>query len=438
MLTFRFIVSFCLTIMFASAAAAGTSPLTWVTSWSGSSQGPYPAGNPSAQPNLDLVFPAAEKGAQNQSFRMIVKPDVWGKRLRLRFSNALGTKPVTFDGVHVGVQLSGSALLPNSNQPVTFDGNNTVTVAPGDNVWSDAVELKCDPDAMLGRKLAVSFHIAGESGPMTWHAKALTTSYVSSPNSGSHGNEEGEEAFQTPTTSWYFLNAVDMELPASTKAVVAFGDSITDGTGSTLNGDDRWTDVLSRRLHAKFGQKFSVVNAGIGGNQVAGPQTYSAEKPFPGGPSALSRLDRDVLTLSNVGTVIWLEGINDFSKNGNTSADVVISSMKDGIAGIRAKIPGVRVIGSTLTPALGSTSAAHGFPEQDEKRQALNKFIRTSGIFDGVIDFEKPTLDPASGGMREEFVADSTTGAKGDRLHPNRLGYLTMGATIDLTIIAPN
>src|SRR6185295_12310548 len=173
--------------------------------------------------------------------------------------------------------------------------------------------------AIVGRKVVVSFHVPGESGPMTWHAKALQTSYLTAPGSGSRSADESEAAFPFSTASWFFLDALDMRTAAANQAIVAFGDSISDGTLSTMNGDDRWPDVLARRLRAAYGNRVSVVNAGIGGNQVVGPKEYSPQKPFPGGPSALARLERDVLTLSGVTHVIWLEGINDFSKNGNAS-----------------------------------------------------------------------------------------------------------------------
>src|SRR4029077_7176615 len=136
-----------------------------------------------------------------------------------------------------------------------------------------------------------------------------------SPGAGAKGHEESEAAFPFATTSWYFLDAVDMLAPAGTRAIVAFGDSITDGTASTLNGDDRWPNALSRRLHAAYGNRVSVVNAGIGGNQGVGPGEYSAAHPFSGGPSARQRLERDVTGLSGVSAVIWLEGINDLGAN---------------------------------------------------------------------------------------------------------------------------
>src|SRR5205814_2074543 len=179
-----------------------------------------------------------------------------------------------------------------------------------------------------------------------------------------------------------------------------------------------------------------VLNAGIGGNQVIGPAEYSPAKPFAGGPSALARLQRDVLSLSGVKAVIWLEGINDFSKNGAAEADAVIEGMREGVARIRKAIPGVVVIGATVTSALGATNAAHGFELQDAKRKQLNEFIRTGGVFDGVADFDRVTLDPQSGGMKAEFVPDNTVGGPGDKLHPNRMGYQAMGMVIDLDLFS--
>jgi lysophospholipase L1-like esterase len=411
----------------------------WVVSWTGSVQGPYPVGNPSAQPDQKFAFPDPATGARNQTFRLIVRPDLWGRQARIRLSNAFGKKAVIFDGVYAGLQQGSAALFRGSNQQVTFGGKSSISIAPGSSAWSDPIALHFVKQAgdLAGRGLAVSFHVAGDSGPMTWHAKALTTSYVTAPDAGTKGNLEDEAAFPFTTSSWFFLDAVEMLAPADAFAVMAFGDSITDGTASTMNGDDRWPNVLSRRLKALYGDKVAVVNGGIGGNQIAGPAEYSADKPFPGGPSSGQRLDRDVLTLSGISSLIWLEGINDFSKNGNASADDVIAAMKDGVARLRKKWPQVSVIGATVTTAFGSSSPAHGFPEQDAKRKALNDFIRTSGTFDGVIDFDKATLDPQTGGLKAEFIPESTTGGPGDKLHPNRTGYLAMGQAIDLDLFKP-
>ena len=414
------------------AALAGPAAGKWVTCWTGAAHGPYPTGNASAQPDLRFAFPAPE--ARDQTFRLIVAPDILGPRIRLRLSNAFGTRAITFDGAFAGLHLGGGAVVAGTNRPVRFSSKSSVTVAPGESVWSDPVTLDYK-GTLPGRKLAVSFHVAGESGPMTWHAKALTTSYLSPPGSGAKGDQEAEAAFPYTTTSWYFLDAVDTEAPADTRLVVALGDSITDGTASTLNGDDRWPDVLARRLHAAYGDRIAVVNQGIGGNQVVGPAQYSADKPVAGGPSIAQRLERDVLSLSGVTAVIWLEGINDFGRNTNASVEAVETGMKDAVARMRAKFPKLRVIGATVTSALGSSNAAHGSAAEDDKRKELNEFIRHSGLFDGVADFDKATVDPQTGGLRPEFVPESTSGGPGDKLHPNRAGYAAMGASIDLHLL---
>ena len=435
----RLAVSIVAAVLAAMPMTTAAQPATtWITTWAASVQGPYPIGNASAQPDQRFAFPDPAIGARDQTLRLIVRPDLWGTTFRVRLSNALGTRPVMFDDVHVGVQLGGPAVLPGTNRPVMFAGRPRVTVAPGAMAWSDAVTLPVEPAALAGRKLAVSLHVVGESGPMTWHAKALTTSYVTAPGSVPAGAAEAESRFPYSTASWFFLDAVDVMAPADTRVVVAFGDSITDGTASTMNGDDRWPDVLARRLHAIHGDTVAVVNTGIGGNQIVGPPDYGPDKPYPGGPAAVQRLARDVLGLSGpVAAVIWLEGINDFSKNGNATVEAVTAGMRDAVARMRARWPGVRVIGATVTSALGSTNPNHGFAEQDAKRQALNAFIRTGGLFDGVADFDHATLDPATGRMRAAFVPESTTGGPGDHLHPNRAGYLAMGSAIDPDVVLP-
>lgn len=408
----------------------------WVASWSGSLQGPYPVGNAAAQPDMQFAFPQPLRGARDQSFRLIVRPTVWGRSVRIRLSNALGAQAVQFTDVHVGLHQASSALVAGTNRAVRFAGSASVRIAPGEALWSDPVDLDFirDPDAddLAGRKLAVSFYVAGWSGPMSWHAKALQTSYLSYPNSISQAHSETEAGFPLSVNSWYFLDAVEMLMPASAYSVVCFGDSITDGSLSTLSGDDRWPDVLARRLRALHGNRIGVANAGIGGNQVLGPPTYSAQKPFPGGPSALMRLERDVLSLSGVRTVVWLEGINDFSTNGNASMEAVRDGMIEGVKRMRAGLPGVRVIGATLVSALNAAQAHHGFREEDDKRRALNDFIRNSGTFDAVVDFDAVVTDPGTGEMRTPFVHNTTVGGLGDKLHPNRLGYLAMGMAFDL------
>jgi lysophospholipase L1-like esterase len=303
-------------------------------------------------------------------------------------------------------------------------------------MWSDRIDLKFSRAAsnLDGRKLAVSFHVAGPSGPMTWHAKALQTSYVTAPKSGVHSRDESDAAFPYSTASWFFLDALDVMAPAGTAVVVCFGDSITDGTASTMNGDDRWPDVLAQRLRAKYARRMAVVNEGIGGNRVVGPADYN-QQPIPGGPGALDRLERDVLSLSGVTTVIWMEGINDYGAAG-TSVEAVIAGYRDGIQRMRAK--GIKVIGATLTSGLNSTIQTHGTQEVNAKRKETNEFIRRSGAFDAVVDFDAATIDSATGEIKPGMQPNGTIGgAAGDKLHPNRAGYAAMANSIDLSLLAP-
>ncbi len=413
-----------------SLAAVPAHAQHWVTVWTGADQGPYPIGNPVAQPDLAAAFAHPDTGSHEQSFRLILKPDLWARQMRFRFSNAFGTRPVTFDTAFAGLQMSGAAVAAGTNRPITFASKRTVTVAPGAQVWSDPVALPfVRPDApeFAGRKLSVTFHVPGDSGPMTWHAEATTTSYVTAPDAGAIGELEDDSPYPYSTTSWYFVDAVDVAAPDA-RLVVCFGDSITDGVGSTLNGDDRWTDVLSRRLHAADGARVAVVNQGIGGNRVLGGEAS-------GGPAAVARLERDVLSLSGVTHVIWLEGINDLAAG--ASPEAVRDGMKSAVNQLRARIKGVKVIGATLTSSRGSPLPGYGTIDTDQRRHALNELIRSPGLFDAVIDFDAATVDTETGELRPEFVPSSTAGGPGDKLHPNRPGYLAMGDAVELRLVSP-
>ena len=171
---------------------------------------------------------------------------------------------------------------------------------------------------------------------------------------------------------------------------------------------------------------------GLAAIRSPGLPSTSAQKPSSGGPSAGQRLDRDVLSLSGVSAVIWLEGINDFGRGVDAPVDVVTAAMAEIVARLRTRIPTVTVVGATVVSALHSTNGAHGSEAEDQKRRALNTFIRTSGLFDAVADFDAATLDPATGELNPEFVPESTTGGSGDHLHPNRAGYMAMAGTVDL------
>jgi lysophospholipase L1-like esterase len=410
----------------------------WVTSWAASSQGPFPSGSPVALPDQSFAFPDPAAGANDQTFRLLVRPSVWAGQTRLRFSNAFGTKPVKLDGVFAGLQLSSAAIVPHTNTSVLFSGHAEVSIAPGADIWSDPVTLPFAIPQNLadlaGRKLAVSFHIVGASGPMTWHAKALQTSYIGFPQTGSHGGEESEQAFPLSATSWFFLSAVDMRMHTSTPLVVCFGDSITDGTASTINGDDRWPDVLQRRLSAARPNGIAVVDEGIGSNQILGPATYDVSKPFGGGPAALQRIARDVAALSGVRTVIWFEGINDLSHG--VSAGDVLEGFRTGIASLRKTIPGVRIVGATITPSLGSKGDS-GTEDTNQRRIAVNEAIRSGNIFDAYVDFDQAVVDSQSGKLKPPFVPNSSIGGPGDNLHPNRAGYQAMAGSISVDAILP-
>src|SRR5712671_890596 len=401
----------------------------WVASWAASAHGLYPSGTAVAQPDLEFAFPSADTGANDQTFRLIVRPNLWGDRFRVRFSNFFGTKAVTLDDVFLGLQASAGAIVPGTNRPVTFARGRTVTIPAGQSVFSDAVELEfvdeVEKVSLEGRKLAVSFHVVGTSGPMTWHSKGMQTSYITNPGAGSHGKDQGDAAFPNSTTSWYFLDALDVMAPADTFVVATFGDSITDGTASTLNGDDRWPDDLFRRLRAAFGSRVSLVNEGIGGNRVV-------SDAGAGGPSALSRLERDVFSLSGVNAVVWLEGINDLS--GGANSDAVVAGIQDGTRQVRLR--GLKLVQATITSALGNNPNPVADVDRDSRRKVVNAFIRSAGIFDSVADFDRVTVDPSTGQMRAEFLHNSTTNVV-DHLHPNRAGYLAMGGEVDISVLAP-
>jgi lysophospholipase L1-like esterase len=272
--------------------------------------------------------------------------------------------------------------------------------------------------------------VQGASGAISWHGKAVTTNYVTPQGSGDRTFDKSDAAFPYTTTSWYFLNAVDVMAASDTVVVCAFGDSITDGTASTINGNDRWMNNLSRRLHEKYGNRVSVVNQGIGGNTV--------NRPGGASESAVQRLDRDVLGLSGLTHVVWLEGINDTPAS---TPDLVIEGYKNVVARLHARH--IKVVGATITSALNPTLTN---PEQiapnvleDQYRKEINNFIRFSGLFDDVADMDAATVNPATGAMQPAFLPPSSIGGTIlDWLHPNRAGYQAMANSVPLGIFAPS
>jgi lysophospholipase L1-like esterase len=424
----------------------------WVASWATAPAtffqyvppvAPAPPGPPTTfasaniQPDLGFPFPDANTaGATDQTFRSIVKPDLWGKEMRFRFSNVFGTLPVTFSAVTVALQEYSDNLVDGTVTPVTFGGNKSVTIPPGQEIFSDSIRLSwvegADDPAVQGRNLAVSYAVEGDSGPMTYHSSAFVTSYITAPGSGDHTGDLDVLAFEYTTTSWFFLDAVDVMAPSDTVVVCAFGDSITDGAHSTLNINDRWMNTLSRRLHNAYGNRISIVNEAISGNRVVNPVVANSAA----GPAAVDRLDRDVLGLSGLTHVIWLEGINDIGAG--TATDAIIAGYQNVVARLHAR--GIKVYAGTLTSALGISGVDMGDngPGRDASRMVLNAFIRSSGLYDGVEDFDAATLDPATGNMLAEYLPNSTfTQLPWDYLHPNHAGYIAMGEAVNIQPFAP-
>jgi len=357
--------------------------------------------------------------------------------MRFRFSNVFGSQAVTFSAVTVALQEYSGNLVEGTVTLVTFSGKKSVMIPAGQEIFSDGISLSwvqgADDPGVLGRNLAVSYAVEGDSGPMTFHSSAFVTSYITGPGSGDHTGDLDVFAFEFTTTSWFFLDAVDVMAPSDTVVVCAFGDSITDGTHSTLNINDRWMNTLSRRLHNAYGSKISIVNEAIGGNRVVNPVVPNATS----GPAAVDRLDRDVLGLSGLTHVIWLEGINDIGAG--TTTDAIIAGYQNVVGRLHAK--GIKVYGATLTSALGISGVDMGDngPGHDASRMILNAFIRSSGLYDGVEDFDAATLDPSTGNMLAEFLPNSTfTQLPWDYLHPNHAGYLAMGEVVDIQPFAPH
>jgi lysophospholipase L1-like esterase len=406
--------------MSAAPAAAGH----WVTVWAASAQGAYPVGSTIAQPDLSGAVPDAAQGLVNQSLRMVLRPGLWSARFRLRLSNHFGDRPLQLRGMSLGLHQGGGALVPGTRVELLDQ-----SLAAGACAWTPAVEWTAWPEThplMVGRSLAFSAWVDGPTGPITWHAKAMSTSYLSEPGNRRAAGSDSELGFPHTTTSTFFVDALDAWLPVGAQALVTLGDSLTDGTATTLNGHDRWTDVLQRELWAAGRQDVAVVNAGIGGNQVRGPD--AAAGAWRGGPAAIERLERDVLALSGVGTVFWLQGINDFSDNGQADAATVAQAMAGAVQHLRAK--GLRVIGATVPSALNSTRPGHGGALQDSRRQAFNAEVRKGTLFDDFADLDRALTDGRSGALQAAFNGDSTTGQPGDGVHPNRAGHAAMALCI--------
>ncbi len=378
----------------------------WVATWGASPVAPVPANT-------------TNTGFTNQTVRLIVHTSLGGNEVRVRLSNAFGTESLAIGAAHVALRSMNAGIASGTDRAITFSGSNSVTIPPGALVVSDSVKL----DVPALADLAVSVYLPGPTGQATWHAAAFSTNYIS--KAGDFTGAADLPVDHT-VTSWFYLTDVEVKSSKDTLAIVTFGDSITDGTRSTPDTNHRWPNLLAERL-AQRHIKLSVVDEGIAGNRVLHDFV---------GPNALARFDRDVLEQPGVGYVTVLLGINDIGDIGRlpavaqpgrgpqpVSADEIIAGHRQMIT--RAHEHGLKIVGCTLTPFEG---AGYFTPEGETKRQAVNKFIRTSGAYDAVIDFDAVVRDPAHP-ARFPAMYDS-----GDHLHPNDAGYKAMADAIDLSL----
>jgi lysophospholipase L1-like esterase len=354
-------------------------------------------------------------GFNNQTLRLIVHTSIGGDDVRVRLSNALGTQSVVIGAAHIALRSTGAAIVPGSDRPLTFSGASSITIPPNALVVSDPVEL----DVPALGDLAVSIYLPVSTGPASDHDLGEQTSYVST--TGDFTASPGATPYTTTITQWPYLAGVEVKASEDTRAIVALGDSITDGFNSTPDANHRWPNFLAARLLAHH-RKRAVVDEGISGNRILHDIA---------GPNALGRYDRDVLVQSGVKYVIVLEGINDigftaFIPSEAVTADQIIAGHLQLIE--RAHARGLKIYGATLTPFEGTTFPGYFTPEGEVKREAVNNFIRTSGAYDAVIDFDAATRDP-SHPTRLLPAYDS-----GDHLHPNDAGYQAMANAIDLAL----
>jgi lysophospholipase L1-like esterase len=391
----------------ASAAPGGQSG--WVTSWAASPQVPVP-GTPAAA------------GFDNQTVRNIVFTSSGGALVRLVLTNVFGTTPLQIGDVTVAVAGSGAAVAAGTIHRVTVGGSTSFQIPPGAQVLTDPVAMRVAPL----QDLAVSVYLPGQTGAATIHSDAQQVNWVS--ETGDHAADAGAGAFTTQTQSWFYVSDVIVGPSRVSGTVVAFGDSITDGFRSTVGANARWPNDLARRLDALHGRTLSVADEGISGNRVLNDALCC-------GVNAEARFERDALDQPGVRDIIVLEGINDFGFSAvppnpvidpvtDVSAAQVIAGYQQLIAQAHAR--GLKIFGGTLLPFKG---AGYYTAAGEAKREAVNAWIRTSGAFDGVIDFDKLMGDPA------DPLALNPAWDSGDHLHPNDAGYQAMANAISLDML---
>jgi lysophospholipase L1-like esterase len=382
----------------------------WVTTWTAA---PMPG---------DSTFGPDAPQLANQTVRHIVHLSVGGRSLRVKLSNLYGEVPLVIGAASIAKQDSGASTVPGSHRSLTFDGSLSVTIPEGDEIYSDSLDI----DLPTRATLAVSLYFAADTGLPTSHAASRESSYIS---------EEGDftDATVMPvvtngqTTIQFSLSAIEVSPRDRTGVIVALGDSTTVGANATLDQTKTWPDQLFARLVPRHGQpRLAVVNAGIGCNRLIW---------FECGPSGLTRFDYDVLNVSGVSHVIVSLGLVDLGLPtvfGNRPEQIVRAGQI--IAGLRQLIArahkrGVKIYGATITPTNFSMFPGFWTPENEVKRQIVNQWIRTSGAFDGVIDFDQAVRDPVDPTRLRDIYSS-------DGVHMSDLGYLTMANAIDLRLFS--
>lgn len=380
--------------------------VAWCGTWAASQQVPEPA---NALPPEQL---------RNATLRQIVHLSLGGSLLRVRVSNAFGMQPLHLAGVHVARPLAaaGAAIDPLSDRPLTFAGAADVTIPAGAEYVSDAIEYPTTPLSSLAISLLYDSPPEGE----TSHPGSRATSYVISGDHLKDASLPGATAVE----HWFQLSGVEVAGDGRREAIVALGDSITDGHGATTNGDDRWPDDLAARLQK--GHALGVLNEGIGGNRLLHDGL---------GPNAMARFDRDVLAQTGVKYLIVLEGVNDLG-TATRAGEISPSAHQQLVAAIlaayqqmieRAHAHGILIFGGTITP-YGKSAYYHPGPLEEEDRQKINAWIRASGHFDAVIDFDKTVRDAEH---PDQLAARYDSG---DHLHPSPAGYKAMADAVPLSL----
>jgi len=394
--------------------AAAASAEDWIGTWTAS-----------AQPVWEPDFPVPTnmpRNLWNQTIRQTVRASVGGKQVRVVFSNEYGTQPLRIGAAHVALADKGAAIVAGSDRKLTFGGKDTIEIPPGAPAISDPVALDVAPLT----KLSVSLFVPETEPTSTMHWDGHNTAYIVS------GDQTGAADFKPDSTivSRIYLSGVMVDAAPDARAVVTFGDSITDGDGSTVDGFDRWPDNLAGRLVQAGGPPVAVLNQGISGDKVLSDRM---------GVNALARFDRDVLNQPHVTTVTLMMGINDIGWPGcglapndkEPTAEEIIAGYQQLVT--RAHLHGLRIIGVTLTPFgdsfQGTPFEGYYSAEKEKIRSAVNEWIRTGGAFDGVIDFDKVVRDPA----KPTHIQAKYD--KGDHLHPNAAGYKAMADSIDLSLL---